>query len=148
MATKTFGSWTFTDDHEATLAAYARAAQGGSDECACVGCRNFAKARDRVYPPAFVSFLQSLGIDPCKDGEVHHFVRLGPGRHFYGGWFHFVGTLERSGDFPRVPMSDDFEVWLTGKGAPPLDSLKGLPLVGVEFQATAVPWVLDEEEAQ
>jgi hypothetical protein len=148
MATRTFGSWAFTSDRDATVAAYARAPRGGSDECGCNGCRNFAAARDAVYPPAFLSFLQSVGIDFRKDGEVHQFARLGPRRHCYGGWFHFVGVLERTGDFPVVPMSGDFDVWLTGKGTPPLDSLRGHPLVVVEFHATAVPWVLDEPEAE
>ena len=112
------------------------------------GCCNFAAARHLVYPPAFLSFLQSLGIDFRKDGEAYHNGRLAPGRHDYGGWFHFVGSLQKTGDFPVVPMSKNFEAWLVGsKGAPSLASLKGLPLVEVGFHASAVPWVLNEPEA-
>jgi hypothetical protein len=41
-------------------------------------------------------------------------------------------------------MEPGFKVWLCGKSAPELASLKGLSLVQVEFLAEAVPWVLDE----
>jgi len=143
----TFGKWEFTVDREATAAAYARAEHGGSASCNCDGCRNFASVRDSVYPPAFLSFLESLGIDFRKDGEAYHNACLSPGRHDYGGWFHFVGTLETTGDFAAVAMSENFEAWLTSKSAPPLSSLQGLPLVEVAFHANAVPWVLNEPEA-
>ncbi|MGN6519872.1 MAG: hypothetical protein ACTHK2_10665 [Dokdonella sp.] len=142
-----FGEWEFTADREATLAAYARAPEGGSASCNCSGCRNFVAARNSVYPPAFLSFLQSLGIDSQKDGEVYHNARLSPRCHDYGGWFHFVGTLNKTGDFPVVAMSDNFEVWLLRRSAPALATLEGLPLVQVEFHASAVPWLLDEPEA-
>lgn len=141
-----FGRWEFTIDRDATIAAYERAERGGSDECKCDGCRNFAATRDVVYPPAFLSFLHSLGIDFHKDGEVYHNARIGPGRHDYDGWFHFVGTLEKTGDFSVVPMSDSFEAWLLRKSAPAIPSLRGLPLVEVAFHATAVPWLLNETE--
>lgn len=143
----TFGQWEFTVDREATAAAYARAELGGSASCNCEGCRNFAIARDSVYPPSFLSLLESLGIDSKKDGEAYHNARLSQGCHDYGGWFHFVGALEKTGDFPAVAMSENFEAWLSSKSAPPLVSLQGLSLVEVAFHATAVPWVLDEPEA-
>lgn len=143
----TFGRWEFTVDREATVAAYARAEFGGSVSCNCNGCHNFAVARDSVYPPAFLSFLESLGIDFQKEGEVYHNACLSPGRHDYGGWFHFVGVLEKTGDFPSVALSENFEAWLVTKSAPSLESLHGLPLVEVAFHTTAVPWVLDEPEA-
>jgi hypothetical protein len=140
----TFGEWEFICDREATVAAYALAVEGGSDTCTCIWCRNFRVVRDRVYPTAFVEFLGSLGIDPRKDGEIYHNGEIEPGKHHYGGWFHFVGSLKKTGDFPMVEMEPRFKVWLSGKSAPELTSLKGLSLVQVEIQAEAVPWVLDE----
>ena len=89
-----FGEWEFTSDRQATVAAYAQAAAGGAGTCSCNGCRNFVLVRDRVYPPEFVAFLESLGIDPHKDGEAYHTGEITPGNHHYGGWFHFVGSLE------------------------------------------------------
>lgn len=143
----TFGEWRFTVDREATAAAYARAGLGGSDTCSCSSCRNFAVARERVYPPNFLALLASLGIDSCKDGEVYHNARLSPGRHHYGGWFHFVGSLDATGDFPAVPLAEGFAVWLCHRHAPALAALRGLSLVQLEFVAENVPWLLQEPEA-
>jgi hypothetical protein len=139
-----FGEWEFTCDRDATVEAYARAEAGGSDTCTCIWCRNFRLVRDRVYPPVFLAFLDSVGVDPKKDGEIYHNGEIEPGVHFYAGWFHFVGSLDKTGDFPMVEMGAGFKVWLCRKSAPELESLKGLPLVQVEIAAEAVPWVLLE----
>jgi hypothetical protein len=144
------GRWQYTVDRDATIAAYARAELGWSGRCSCNGCRNFVAARERehVFPSEFVGFLESVGVNPRKEGEVYHNGRLAPGRHDYGGWFHFVGALEVTGDFPVVPMGERFTVWLQQKSAPELEALKGLPLVQVEFHAENVPWLLNEAEAE
>lgn len=143
-----FGLWQYSVDREATLAAYARVDRGGSDTCSCNGCRNFVVARARVFPVEFVQFLESLGVDPCKDGEVQHNARLALGRHAYGGWFHFVGSLDVTGDFPVVTMGNGFTAWLQRKSAPELVGLKGLALAQVEFHAEHVPWMLNETEPE
>jgi hypothetical protein len=131
-------------DYHATAAAYARAVAGGADTCSCNGCRDFVLVRNRTYPKTFVAFLESLGIDPSKDGEVYHTGEMTPGNHHYGGWFHFAGSLEKTGDFAAVEMERGFNVYLCRKSAPEVPALKGLSLVQVEFQAECVPWVLDE----
>lgn len=136
------GEWQFTCDRSITVAAYARAAPGGANTCACDGCRNFVLVRDRVYPRTFVSFLESIGVDPHKDGEVYHTGEISLGNHHYGGWFHFVGSLEKTGDFPYVEMGLGFKVALCRRSAPGLAALKDLPLVQIELQAERVPWVL------
>jgi hypothetical protein len=141
------GDWLFTCDRRATVDAYGRAQAGGADSCACNTCRNFVVVRDRVFPPAFLELLCSLGIDPHKDGEVYHNARLAPGRHDYGGWFHFVGSLDRTGDFSVVDLGDGFTVWLTRKAAPALAALKDHPLVELQFHAANVPWGLNEPES-
>lgn len=99
-----------------------------------------------MFPPAFIELLESLGIDPSKDGEIYHAGRLAPGEHVYGGWYHFVGALHITGDFPVVSLGEHFTVWMRQRGSPCLKSLEGLPLVEVEFSATAVPWLLKEAE--
>jgi hypothetical protein len=141
------GDWLFTCDQGATAEAYGRAQDGGANACTCNTCRNFVVVRDRVFPAAFLALLDSLGIDPHKDGEVYHNGRLAPGRHDYGGWFHFVGSLDRTGDFPVVDFGGGFTVWLTRKAAPVLAALKDHPLVELQFHATNVPWGLDEPES-
>jgi len=142
----TFGDWTYSLDRDATVAAYRAAEHGGSDSCGCAGCRNFTLARAEVFPASFLTLLDQLGIDPRKDGEAYHIARLSPGRHGYGGWFHFVGTLHETGDFPPIYLNKDFYVWMSSASAPRLASLENLSVVQLEFHTDSVPWVLSEPE--
>src|SRR5437867_2740993 len=142
----TLGSWEYTCDRSATMKAYSRANRGGSDTCSCNTCRNFDVARDTVFPPTSLSLVESLGIDPAKDGEVYHNALIEQGRHGYGGWFHFVGTLDKDGDFAPVEFADGFVAWMQRASAPALSSLEGQPLVQLEFNSERVPWVLHEPE--
>ena len=142
-----FGQWQFECDPEATRIAYSRVDRGGADSCTCNGCRNFIAARSQIFPKAFLEFLASVGIDSTKDGEAYRMARIAPGRHDYGGWFHFVGELNVDGDFGTVDFGNGFTAWLCKAYAPRLSSLKVLPVVQVEFHSESVPWVLNEPEA-
>src|SRR5271156_2136828 len=142
------GNWEFTCDRQATLDSYARAAHGGADRCSCNGCRNFIVARERAFPLEFIKFLDSLGIDSRKDGEVYHNARLATGLYDYGGWFHFVGKLLETGDFPEVELAPGFTAWLCRSHAPALEVFSGLPLVEIQFHVETVPWMLEEPPAQ
>jgi hypothetical protein len=139
-----FGQWKYTADRDATILAYSRAERGWVDKCDCVPCKNFRVARAQALPAKFLALLDELGIDPRKDGEVYYNARLAPGRHCYGGWYHFIGTLDETGDFPVVDLGDGFTAWMCRAYTPTLPSLKGMPAVQVEFLAKAVPWLLDE----
>jgi len=94
-----FGHWVYTADRDATIEAYSQIERGGADRCDCAWCRNFRKVRPQVFPSEFLALLGVLGIDPNKDAEVYHIARLAPGRHYYGGWYHFVGNFRRNGRF-------------------------------------------------
>jgi hypothetical protein len=142
------GEWLFTNDLIATRQAYSGICAGGADECNCNGCRNFISVRDRVFPPAFLTLLESLGIESHKDGEVYHNGQISPGRHDYGGWYHFVGSLDRTGDLPPVDFGGGFTAWLCRSHSPALPGLTGLPLVELQFHADNVPWGLSEPEAR
>lgn len=142
----TFGNWTYTCDRTATVQAYAQAITGNVNKCTCDGCRNFVLVRDEVFPSAYVELLHSLGIDPHKDGEIYRNGRLAQGQHDYAGWFHFIGSLDRTGDFPAVELGDGFTAWLCTGSAPGIPPLKGKPLVHLEFHSTNVPWRLAEPE--
>ncbi len=104
--------------------------------------------RDRVFPAEFLAFLATVGIDPLKDAEAYHNARLAPGRHDYGGWFHFVGELNTNGDFGAVDFGGGFKAWLCTPGAPRLTSLSELPVIQLGFHSDAVPWALAEPEAE
>lgn len=146
MSSSSFGDWHFTFDRAATAAAYRQAGAGWCDVCGCKGCRNFVAARARAFPEPFLRLLESLGIDPCKDGEIYHLGCERPGRHVYEGWFHFVGELHEAGDFAVVELGDGCVAWLCRAGAPRLASLEDLPVVQLEFHLSGVPWLLDEPE--
>jgi hypothetical protein len=104
-------------------------------------------ARTRAFPDKFLTFLDQFGIDPLKDAEVYHNARLAPGRHDYGGWYHFIGALEEAGDFPFVDLGDGFTAWMRRASAPRLQSLESASVVQIEFHAETVPWLLDEPES-
>ena len=141
-----FGQWKYSAYREATINAYRQTKSGGVDICNCATCRNFRVAREHVFPEGFLRLLDELGIDPLKDGEVYHNARLSPGRHDYGGWYHFIGALDEPGDFPVVQLGDGFTAWMCRASAPRLASLENAPTVQLEFHAEQVPWLLNEPE--
>lgn len=141
-----FGEWSYDVDPVATAAAYRSVEHGGAETCGCAGCRNFLLARNKVYPAQLLRLLAQLGIDPHKDAEVYHTAQLSPGRHIYGGWFHFVGELHNTGDFSPVALGESFSAWMCKANAPKLAPFKNLNVVQLEFAADAVPWLLREPE--
>ena len=141
----TFGETNFTADREATLSAYGTVERGGTDKCACATCRNFSEVREKVFPPAFLEFLRTLGVDPRKEAEAYHNARLSPGRHDYGGWFHFVGALKENGR-SYVDFGNGFTAYLCPTSAPGHKQITQLASVQLEFHSDQVPWVLEEPE--
>ncbi len=141
-----FGEWLYVCDRAATIEAYRQASAGGSTTCTCNGCRNFTAARGRAFPSEFLQLLSDLGIDPTKDAEVYHEAKHKPGFHFYGGWFHYIGSLEVAGDFAPVNFGNGFISYMSMAHAPRLDSFDDLEVVQLEFRADNIPWVLDENE--
>ena len=138
----------WTVDREATARAYADAPKGGADKCDCAGCRNFRVARQQAFPADFLAFLEELGVDFRKEGETFHCGRAEPGRHRYGGWYHFIGRLEASAENSTVAFGPDFEASLNRANSPRLSSLGDADLVEVNFFSHAVPWLLDEPELE
>lgn len=146
IAVPAFGDWLFNVDRAATEAAYAHIPHGDAVRCGCAYCRNFIAVRDAALPADFQQFLRDLGIDPAKEAEVYHEGRQAPGSHYYGGWFHFVGSLERTGDFAPVTFSGGLISYMCKPSAPNLPTFDDLPLVQLEFRASNVPWGLPDPE--
>jgi hypothetical protein len=141
-----FDDWKYKVDRDATISAYARTERGGSDTCDCAGCRNFRVVRADCFPREFNALLDQLGIDPRKDAEVYHNARISPGLHSYGGWYHFIGSLDEIDESPLLKLEPSFSVWMCPASAPRLPSLEGEHVVQLEFHAEAVPWRLAEPE--
>jgi hypothetical protein len=78
---------------------------------------------------------------------VYHNAHLAPGRHDYGGWYHFIGSLDETGDFPPIGLGDGFTACMCHASAPRLLSLEGAPVVQIEFHAETVLWLLDEPQS-
>ena len=142
-------------DREATIAAYSALSDGWADRCTCLGCRNFARQRESIYPAEFRALLDTLGIDPHKEGEAVHY---GPTRelHFYGGWFYFVGEMLEMGEsivsislgptpidsnYRPSPVPDKFQYFIR-PGFPQPPVAFGKTVVAVEF-STLLRWVLE-----
>jgi hypothetical protein len=53
------GDQTVRYDRDATTAAYQTLERGGTEECACIFCKNFAIQRNLVYPPSFTALRDS-----------------------------------------------------------------------------------------
>ena len=81
-----------------------------------------------------------------KEGEAYHLGQRAPGCHKYGGWFHFIGDLQKTGDFPMIQPASGFGFYLCRAHSPHLKVLDGFQLVEVGFDADEVPWVLNEPE--
>ena len=112
-----FGRYTVDVDVEKTRAYYtSNFSFTTSEVCSCERCQRFPNAI-MSCSAAVVDFLNSLGIDPRKPGEVFGTTNE---RDNYDGWYHIVGTLlsgkisgpcvDRSNAF--VPDKNvDFIVW-------------------------------------
>ena len=93
-----FGRWQLSCDPESTRKAYAAAPIGGPEECGCQPCLNFVAARDQICEPDVRAVLEKLGFSHNREVEIYHMARLETGRHLYGGWFHFVGSIISGAD--------------------------------------------------
>lgn len=151
-----FGRWEISCDAEATRAAYASVPIGGPEECGCEPCRNFAEARPQVYPANVLDLFEQLGISPEKEAEIYHMARLSSGRHLYGGWFHFVGSILSGADATKQigdnlwqpdleAANENFSFGFSSRLELVRKPFTGVPLVQLEFTAK-IPWVLPSPE--
>jgi hypothetical protein len=147
-----FGRWQLSCDPESTRKAYAAVSMGGPEECGCQPCLNFAAARDQIYVPELVTLLEKLGISRSREVEIYHMARLESGRHLYGGWFHFVGSIVSGADAAKQiaektwqpdleEAGEYFSLGFSSRLELVREPFAGLSLVQLEFTAK-VPWVL------
>ena len=106
------GRYTIDVDVEKTKAFYASAV-ASNEVCACDCCQHFP---DSIISCStiIVDFLNNLGVDPQKPGEVFG------GKYHCSGWYHIVGTLlngrvtEANLDVSNAFVPDEavnFQVW-------------------------------------
>ncbi len=151
-----FGRWELEADAEATRKAYASVPMGGAEECPCEPCKNFIAARKRIYPADVLGLFERLGISYDREVEVYHMARMESGKHFYGGWFHFIGGILSGGDAVKhvtenvvqpdlEKVTEDFSLGFCSCAELLRKSFEGKTIVQVEFTAN-VPWVISSTE--
>ena len=151
-----YGRWVIGSDPDATRIAYAELTRGSPEECGCDPCLNFAAQRNKIYSPRALALFEFLAIQPDREAEIYHMARLESGKHLYGGWFHFVGSIISGADAakqisenvwrPDLDIeSENFSLGFTSRIELIPKSLKGLQLVQLEFTAR-IPWILAAKE--
>jgi hypothetical protein len=152
-----FGRWELECDPIINRGLFTQVSLGAPGACGCAHCRNFAAARNQVYPADVKRLFELLGISMDREAEVYHTHRIAPGRHHYGGWFHFVGMIVSGSDaakqigttaawsFDLEEISPGFKLGFTRRIGLLKAPFKGHPIVQLEFDAE-VPWVLAEPE--
>src|SRR4051812_22566967 len=109
MERMVFGRWHISYDPDATRGAHNAVALGSSEECGCCHCLNFIETRAHVYPPEVLRLFDRLGIDFRKEVEVYQLARLDSGLQLYGGFFHFVGSIDTGADAIRPEGAVELE---------------------------------------
>jgi len=151
-----YGRWKISSDATATGIAYAKLTAGSPEECGCEPCCNFAAQRNKTYSTATLALFESLGIASNREAEIYHMARLESGKHLYGGWFHFVGSIIFGADAAKQVSeniwqpdleseSDNFSLGFTSRVHLIREPFNGLQLVQLEFTAQ-IPWILEAKE--
>ena len=156
METVDLGRWTIQCDPEGTRVAFSLVPIGSPESCGCNDCLNFAAARDRAYPSAALAIFNQLGIDSHKESEIWHTHRDETGLHHYGGFFHFIGTIESGRDvmvkmngystYDFEMIGEHFEWGLRAETALVPEAFTGGPVTQLEF-TTRIPWVINATES-
>ncbi|MBE0617440.1 MAG: hypothetical protein IH608_05885, partial [Proteobacteria bacterium] len=143
-------AWTVEIDRVATREGYRRLLTGAAGACGCASCRNFERARPRMYPEVFRKLLAAVGVDPRKEIAVRLVSPLEDGLHLYAGAYAFCGEVlsgRPSRGFPFLKEEVDvFERVATGAHValrPWITDERpwaGCACVRVEF-LVVLPWV-------
>jgi hypothetical protein len=157
METVNVGRWNLKCDREATRVAYSSVLLGSPETCGCEDCLNLVAARNQAYPPEALAIFEQLGIDRTKEAETWRRYRDKSGLHHYGGFFHFVGSIESGkdaieivnevGTFDLEKTRNYFEYGFTSNVHLLPESFAGKEVVQLEFQ-TRVSWVIEATESE
>src|SRR5882672_8634641 len=151
------GRWLVRPDVRRTLEAHSKLSRSGAAECSCTGCQNFEAVRPQILAGPLGGILAQLGISPPWEVEVYEMGRSASGLHHYGGWFHFVGTIDSGanawrpigdGSTTRIAnfdsLSEILSVGLHTDIALMREPFAGLSLVQLDIIAE-LPWVIAAE---
>ena len=105
-----------------------------------------------------LALFDKLGISFSREVEIYHMARLQSGKHLYGGWFHFVGSILSGADAAKPiaknlwqpnleKVTEDFGLGFSSRIGLLRRPFEGKPIVQVEFTAT-VPWIISSPESR
>jgi hypothetical protein len=129
--------WSIEFDREATARAYV----GLSVGCNCANCRNLLAAFQSL-PVEYTEFLKQFGVEPLKPAEIVEYSPNPDGTHYYGWWYHIVGTITTSHE-GLLQLESGIEIEIRDRH----DVLAAdfpRPVIQMEFFAN-LPWVLAEK---
>lgn len=133
------GNWLLDVDVEATRRAYLDAP--AIDLC-CLDCQNYG-AVTRTFSGDLLAFFQQFGIDPAKEAEVYPFYQDHAGMHYYGGFYHLVGSIRKGLESQEYyQVAERFRVSFTEDAHLVPDNFPR-PVLQMEILAV-LPWVLEE----
>lgn len=104
-----------------------------------------------TFPQEVKDIFNSLGIDPCKQGEVSEYKKNKDGSHIYGGFYFIVGKIISGPDFwiyteegsmPNFETINGIQIAFTDKLAMSPDEDLPNPVIQLEFKLN-VPWLLN-----
>ena len=149
--------WEVDADVEATRAIYQLTRRGSPGDCDCLTCRNFLALGDSAFPAVFRELTEKLGIDHHKAAEIHEWCDFNDSQLDYGGWFHFLGSIQAGAtlatssssveQWPWYKLTGDFKIIIDTRKDLAFPEFDGHPLVRLEFHARE-PWVLPEPYPQ
>lgn len=74
-----------------------------------------------------------------KEGEAFEYGPEPSGKHLYGGWFYFIGTIDARGEYQIE--EDGFNYFIGTSFPKPPPPFQDQSVLAVEFM-TRLPWVL------
>ncbi len=134
--------WVLEIDRAATAHAYEDLSVG----CTCAYCRNFLVAANHL-PDQVHGVLKPLGIDGAKPAEIVEYNQNPDGSHFYGWWYHAVGSIlsdqqVAKDQFGQTQLCQGINLIISAR-----DDLVAAhfprPVVQIEFFGN-LPWLLGE----
>ncbi|MHB9092043.1 MAG: hypothetical protein ACYC7H_11555 [Chloroflexota bacterium] len=135
METATVGPWTLAYDADLTRQAY-EGCIGAPEQCGCPSCLHFASARQYAYPSEARRLFEMLGINRSCEAEVYESGPTEQGERRYGGWFHFIGTVEGGREATQSYAGGRFVFWFIERSSLLRPSFAGYPVVQLEFETT------------
>ena len=115
-----------------------------TDECDCLGCRNYAQAVS-AFPSEVKAFFQKLGMEPRKASEVYVYGAVDEGKAvYYGGFYHLFGKILTDGDLgASYKITECYSVRFKKEINLPEEEMPK-DMIQMEIDFTSVPWMLSE----